>query len=240
MKKSIRAFLDRQAFAPSAFVGMFFNPFYFSRRLLFRAVKAFADTVSGGHLLDVGCGTQPYRNLFNVENYVGLEYSEEQFGRKENADFVYDGHRFPFEDESYDIAICNEVFEEVFNPDEFLTEVYRVLKPGARFFITVPFAWDEQEQPMDFARYTSFGLRHLLEAHGFEILSHKKTGGDLRVFFQLYNEWIFKKFTTGSLISKLLTNVFFSFNNLLGSVASALFPRNEDFYLNNVVVARRV
>ena len=239
-KSKIRAFLDGQAFNPSPFIGMFFNPFYFSRRFLFKQVSDFAKTLSGGKLLDVGCGTKPYRRLFNVDRYDGLEYSEEHLGRREYADFIYDGHKFPFQDMSYDTVICNEVFEEVFNPDEFLDEIYRVLKVGGVCFMTVPFAWDEQEQPMDFARYTSFGLRSLMERHSFEIVSQSKTGADLSVLFQLGNEWVFKKFTRGGIVSKLITNVFFSINNVVGSILAKLLPGNADFYLNNIVIARRI
>lgn len=62
--------------------------------------------------------------------------------------------------------------------------------------ITVPFVWDEHEQPHDFARYTSFGLRHLLEKSGFEIIEHRKSVCDIRVVFQLLNGYIYKKTAT--------------------------------------------
>jgi SAM-dependent methyltransferase len=69
------------------------------------------------------------------------------------------------------------VLEHVFNPDDFLNEVNRVLKPSGKLLLTVPFVWDEHEQPYDYARYSSFGLRSLLEKHGFSIVKHEKVGG---------------------------------------------------------------
>ena len=239
MRKKIRKFLDAQAFAPSLILGLFVNPFYFSRRFLFKEISNFASNVSGGSLLDVGCGTKPYRHLFSVEKYDGLEYSEENLGRKNHADYVYDGHRFPFPDKSYETVICCEVFEEVFNPDEFLSEIHRTLKTGGVFLLTVPFIWDEQEQPMDFARYTSFGLDFLLSKHGFEIISHKKTGANISVFFQLWNEWIFKKISPDCIAKKIIANIFFTLSNLVGTMVSKIFPKNCDMYLNNIIVARR-
>ena len=44
-----------------------------------------------------------------------------------------------------------------------------MLKPKGRILITSPFGWGEHEKPYDFARYTSFGIKHLLEKSGFEI-----------------------------------------------------------------------
>jgi len=36
--------------------------------------------------------------------------------------------------------------------------------------MTAPFVWDEHSQPYNYARYSSFGLKFILEKHGFEIL----------------------------------------------------------------------
>ena len=47
---------------------------------------------------------------------------------KNSADFTYDGKNFPFEDETFDSAVCSEVLEHVFEPNQFLKEVNRVLK----------------------------------------------------------------------------------------------------------------
>ena len=70
--------------------------------------------------------------------------------------------------------LCNQVLEHVFNPQEFLGELGRVLARGGRLLLTVPFVWDEHEQPFDYARYSSFGLKALLEQHGFRVLQHRK------------------------------------------------------------------
>ena len=44
----------------------------------------------------------------------------------QNADFFYDGNKFPFDDNDFDSVVLNQVFEHVFNPDDFLEEVNRV------------------------------------------------------------------------------------------------------------------
>jgi len=46
--------------------------------------------------------------------------------------------RLPFDDTSYDIIYAIEVMEHLANPYEFIREVYRVLKPGGKFILSVP------------------------------------------------------------------------------------------------------
>ena len=45
-----------------------------------------------------------------------------------------------------------------------------MLKPGGTLWLTAPLFYAEHEQPYDFFRYTQFGLRHMFEAAGFEVL----------------------------------------------------------------------
>lgn len=48
------------------------------------------------------------------------------------ADAYYDGGRFPFTDGRFATVLCNQVLEHVFNPDEFIREICRVLTPEGR------------------------------------------------------------------------------------------------------------
>jgi SAM-dependent methyltransferase len=238
MLKAVKDAVQRAQFDPG-YLGFFVNPFFFARRGLRRAVAELGSELSG-RILDVGCGGKPYEALFNAEEYVGLEYDSPANRATKRADFFYDGGNFPFEDGSFDAVFFSEVFEHVFNPDEFLSEVRRVLRPGGRILLTVPFAWDEHEQPRDYARYSSFGLAHLLAEHGFQIVRHKKTVNDLRAVFQLLNAYTFKKTRTGRpYLDLLATIVLMAPVNLIGEVIGRLFPSNDDFYLDNVVVAER-
>lgn len=46
--------------------------------------------------------------------------------------------RFPDEDASYDVVVCNQVFEHLKNIFLPLSEVHRVLRPGGTFIFSVP------------------------------------------------------------------------------------------------------
>jgi SAM-dependent methyltransferase len=167
------AFLKYQSFHPGI-LGIFINPFYFIRSELARNVKRFAGQLNG-KLLDFGCGRKPYEHLFKVDQYIGIDLEKTGHDHsRSKVDVYYDGKKIPFPDASFDALFCSEVLEHVFNPNEVLPEINRVLKPGARAIITTPFCWNEHEPPNDYARYTSFGLAHLLNKHGFRIIQLEK------------------------------------------------------------------
>ncbi|MBO6766225.1 class I SAM-dependent methyltransferase [Maricaulis sp.] len=53
------------------------------------------------------------------------------------------GEALPFPDRSFDRIICSEVLEHVPDPDRFLSEISRLLKPGGIFVASVPRYWPE-------------------------------------------------------------------------------------------------
>jgi SAM-dependent methyltransferase len=238
MLAKLKAYYVAQQMRPG--VGaLFINPFYFARQGLFSAVKLLAPEIHG-RVLDVGCGTRPYEGLISAREYVGLELDTPENRRTNKADVYYDGHKLPFEDSSFDAVICNQVLEHVFEPDAFLREIARVLKAGGRLLLTVPFVWDEHEQPRDFGRYSSFGLAALLGRNGFRVLRHTKTAADVRSLFQLANAYLYKVTVTRSPYANLLiTLVLMAPFNLVGTLLAWLTPGNADLFLDNVVLAER-
>lgn len=237
-KRKLLAIYQHEAFFPSMF-GLLINPFYFARKGLAKHVKDLAVNITG-KTLDIGCGTKPYMHLYRSNEYVGLEIDTTQNRENKNADFYYDGGNFPFDVATFDSVVANEVFEHVFNPDEFINETLRILKPNGMILLTMPFVWDEHEQPHDFARYSSFGIKALLEKHGFEIVEQRKSTDDIRVIFQLLNTYIYKKTVTkNAWINSLATLVLIAPFNIIGQLLSLVTPRNADLYLDNIVLARK-
>jgi SAM-dependent methyltransferase len=236
--RKLREIYCKEQYQPGT-LGLIINPFYFARKELFNGISLISRQVSG-KVLDIGCGQKPYAHLFSSSEYVGLEIDLPENRAKGIADVYYKGNNFPLHSKEFDWALCTQVLEHVFNPDEFLSEVSRILKDGGYLFLTVPFVWDEHEQPHDYARYSSFGIKYLLEKHGFEILEHKKTLADVRVLFQLINAFLFKSLAgRNAYIGLLVTVAFIAPINILGKIIYKLFPENKDFYLDNAVLAKK-
>lgn len=238
MRSAIRRWREAQQHAPGRW-GILANPFFLARRAL-AAEMARVGPQATGRLLDVGCGTQPYRASFAVDEYVGLEIDTPEARARGIADEYYDGGRFPFGDATFDVVLCNQVLEHVFVPEAFVAEIHRVLVPGGRLILTVPFVWDEHEQPHDYARYSSFGLRALLERGGLVIAEQRKLLADAAVLFQLVNAYLYKVLRPDErrggllLVALLMAPV-----SALGALAGRVLPVNPDLFLDQSVVAVR-
>jgi SAM-dependent methyltransferase len=239
MLTKLKSIYYDQMFFPR-YIGLFVNPFYFARKGLSAAMIKMSQNL-GGNLIDVGCGSMPYKSIFNVDSYQGLDIDTPIARERAIADAFYDGKSFPFESQFFDSALCNQVLEHVFNPDEFLQEINRVLKPGGRLLLTVPFVWDEHEQPYDYARYSTFGLRVLLQKSGFAILQHEKLGADVTILFQLTNAYLYKVTQYWPKLAKYgFTVTVIALINLIGTVAGKVLPRNQDLFLDHVVLAEKI
>lgn len=152
------------------------NPIYILRNGIYRALCSLSTQITGD-VLDFGCGSKPYEKIFKeVNSYVGVDIAVSGHEHSDSKiDFFYDGITLPFSDNSFDSVVCFDVLEHVFNIDRVMAEITRVLKPGGKFLVSVPFAWDEHEVPYDFARYTSYGLESIFQKYNFSIKKSIKT-----------------------------------------------------------------
>ena len=234
----LRARWWREQYQPT-WLGLLINPFWFARRGLLNELRRHFPALTG-ELLDVGCGNKPYRALVPAARYTGLDIDNAFTRRVGAADVFYDGSAFPLPDAAFDAVLCSQVLEHVFTPEKFLGEIRRVLRPGGTLLLAVPFLWDEHEQPHDFGRYSSFGLRALLERNGFVIVEQRKSMADFGAVAQLASAWLFKLVQTRSKWVNLATQLLLIAPiNILGALLRLISPRSEDFYLDNVVLARK-
>jgi len=124
MKQRLKSLIQQQGFNPGL-LGLFIKPFYFARKGLHQHIAALAHQIKG-LVLDVGCGSKPYRSLFSASGYNGREIS----GGNPNANCYYDGNHFPFQEGEFDSMLTGEVLEHVFNTEVFLSEVKSSVKRG--------------------------------------------------------------------------------------------------------------
>lgn len=150
-----------------------------------------------GTLLDVGCGSQPYRCLVSpnaVYRAIDTADAEAHFGYKMPDTTYYDGDIWPVVDSSVDFVLCTETLEHIPKPATFLAEASRVLRPGGKLILTVPFSARWHFIPYDYWRYTPSGLKILFEDAGFEKVEVYARG----------NEWTVAAYKTMALLLPLL------------------------------------
>ena len=234
----LKSLYKEEQFNPG-FIGFWINPYFLIRRGLFKGIAKYSAELKG-HLLDFGCGRKPYRALFHVDQYIGIDIEESGHPHERSeVDVFYDGTTIPFEDGHFDAVFSSEVFEHVFELDDVLTELHRVLKPKGKILFTAPFAWHEHEQPYDYARYTSFAWPHLLKKHGFEVIEETKSTGFVETVIQMWIaywvELIMKKPILKVLLSPILVAPF----TFLALVLQWILPSNKEYYHNLIILAEK-
>jgi SAM-dependent methyltransferase len=95
--------------------------------------------------LDLGCGPKP-KNPFSADEVMGVDIREDLDNNIFKADIVKDG--IPFPDNSFDYVTAYDFIEHIpriaYTPDqrypfiEVMNEIFRVLKPGGKFFSHTP------------------------------------------------------------------------------------------------------
>ena len=159
-----------------------FNPYWIDWSLLRGSIEALVPHARGW-MLDLGCSEGPYRDLFevNLERYVGLEYPPGILDKrpdlwdvlhiaKRSVDVFGDGTALAFGDESFDTVLATEVLEHLPHPQPAVNEAARILRPGGKLLVTVPFSQPLHELPNDFYRFTPCSLERMMNEAGLEIV----------------------------------------------------------------------
>ncbi len=125
----------------------------------------------GGVVLDIGCATKRLKEFLpSHSHYIGLDYYQtamEWYGSK--PDVFADAQALPVIDASIDWVMLLDVLEHVPKPTVCMGEINRVLIPGGRLVLQVPFVYPIHDAPLDFYRWTHYGLRTLADNTGFSI-----------------------------------------------------------------------
>jgi SAM-dependent methyltransferase len=136
---------------------------YLSLSVLARDIRAAVDRTfpdrTDLRALDIGCGAKPYLPLVahRASSYRGLDSEPGEY-----VDDIGGAESLPYADESFDLVLCTQVLEHVFEPDTVLREIHRVLAPGGLALVSTHgvhvFHPDPPEQGQDFWRWTHAGL----------------------------------------------------------------------------------
>ena len=99
-------------------------------------------------ILEIGAGTSPHLNFINPEfgKYFFLEnskfsinYLKNKFIKKKNIFYkLYSGNKIPFKNNYFERIIISHVLEHIPDPESFLEEMIKKLKPGGKLSIALP------------------------------------------------------------------------------------------------------
>jgi SAM-dependent methyltransferase len=140
-----------------------------------RFVRSFEP---GARLLNLGAG-------FRLSPAGFVSVDRDRFpGIQVQADLAH----LPFRDASIDGALCEMVLEHVREAEKARTEMRRVLRPGGRVFLALPFLWPFHGSPDDYRRWTLSGVE--AELAEYETIRMGVSGGPTTTLVNVLHEWL--------------------------------------------------
>ena len=149
--------------------------------------------------LDLGCGDGRLTAELRARSVTGADVSRVALERA--RDRVPDARLvrvepdepLPFEDSSFDLALCAETLEHVRDVQLLMSELRRVLRPGGTLAVTTPAhsrltaarlvvrGWESLFEPLSphLRFFTGRSLRRLLDELGFDVTSLRRSAGTL-------------------------------------------------------------
>lgn len=130
---------------------------------------AIEDGLSGKNILDIGCASGfLYKDLKRPDNRViGADISETAIAEAKksiDAAFCLDIENDPWPEEftkqPFDLIICAEIIEHLFDQDNFLEKIKKILKPSGKVIISTPnfLTWNNRLRML----FGQFGLKEML------------------------------------------------------------------------------
>lgn len=131
--------------------------------------KQIGKMVRKGTLLDVGCSDKSLRSHISSKiKYIGLDYLTTASQFYETRPHIYgDAQALPFLSASIDTVTLLDVLEHIPDASLALAEAFRVLKPNGRVIASMPFLYPIHDEPFDFQRWTTHGIKKMVENCGF-------------------------------------------------------------------------
>lgn len=135
---------------------------------------ASASVPPDAKLLDAAAGECPDRPYFQHTRYESCDWSQNS---TKSHDFLCDLRSIPVPDSNYDAIICILALDDAAQPQEWLNEFARILKPGGMLFISAPLNGRIHNPPHHYYHFSPYALRLLGENAGFEVKRMHAWGG---------------------------------------------------------------
>lgn len=158
---------------------------YFTTKTNLKAFKHFLKLITNSKkVVDIGCGTKPFKNLFSGKKYIGID-----FNPVDEEVIVHDlNDKLPLADNFADAIILSEVLEHHPEPYSLLKEVDRIASKGAIIFISTPFALPVHGAPYDFYRYTNYFYENIEKKIKWRLIYFNSSNSIFSTPLQLINQ----------------------------------------------------
>ena len=123
-----------------------------------------------GSLLDLGGGERAMYHQYlpkKIDEYFSVNIDP----NINPTHLVKPGEKLPFDDNSMDNCLSLNTLEHVYDDQFLIQEIFRVLKPGGTFFITVPWMFAVHGHPDDYSRHTPSWWKQVLSDAGYSSAS---------------------------------------------------------------------
>ena len=87
----------------------------------------------------------------------------------------------PIKDSTFDLILSLNVLEHLYDPLKYIREAKRMLKPGCKFILVVPYGVGIHSEPLDYYRYTKFFFERSCNDEGFTSVSIKEFGSPIEI-----------------------------------------------------------
>lgn len=154
-----------------------FRRFYLDRFLL--------QTPFSGDVLDIGGKKGNKRGSFRPPLSEVQSWRYVNIDPDSQPDYRCSAEHIPLPDASVDTILMCEVLEHLQKPEEAITESHRLLKPGGRLILSVPFLFPIHADPDDYQRWTPAKIRRVLEQTGYSEIDIQPMGSVFAVIFDL-------------------------------------------------------
>lgn len=184
--------------------GTILHPQWLSDRCHYHSRKSLRD-IRDSLILDVGSGASQHGGNLDCSNsLLRLDYPATNSAYACTPGIYADVSRLPVRDQAVDVVLLLEVLEHVQDERMALREIFRVLKPGGRLYLSVPFVYPLHDVPNDYRRFTIYGLRWLLTQAGFTVRQERQHGHSILTTLQMINLVLLEMVRDLALRSKFL------------------------------------
>ena len=193
--------------------------------------REFKNITINGKTIDLGAknGKASYYRFFNLKNseinYVDINPSES------NVLILDLEKNLPINEKSYDSVIAINLFEHIFNIQNLIEEIYRILDDKGKLIGSTPFMKEYHSDPFDYYRYTQDFYKKAFEKVGFVNIELILVGQGL---FHLVAE------SVGKLIKiKILRYLFWQLCINIDKLLNQFYKNNKNYYCSIIFLCEK-